>query len=287
MFECKKFKKWLQRLNLTRCIIFTIFVLYSVFLIYMLLWTLVSSMNEHTAFTINSLELPKVWHPENYLTAFEILTANDNSYLQMLFNSLWLTFGRVVLSTMAQMMAGYALAQKFTGRKTFIKVFIILMMIPVYGNASAGLKMIHNMNMYDSPLIVLKSFSAFGSMTLIIMTYYIGLSPSYGEAGEMDGAGQFTCFFKIYFPMSMPMVSAIFVLGMLSGWNDYGTPIYYLPSYPTIASGLYVYEKVARFNMNRPVYFAGVIMCAIPPIVIFAVFRDTIMSSFTFGGLKG
>lgn len=287
MFNWTTIKRKLKKITVTRSVVFLLFTVYSVFLLYMLIWTLISSLNVHNDFIVNSLKLPKTWHPKNYIRAFDILTANDNSYIQMIYNSLWLTFGRVIISTAAQIMMGYAMSKPFTGRKNFIKVFIILLMIPVYGSASAGLRMIHNMGMYDSPLIILKSFSAFGQMTLIIMTYFIGLSPSYGEAAEMDGAGQWTCFVKVYLPMAMPMVSSIFVLGMLSGWNDYTTPIYYLPSYPTVASGLYVYEKVARFNMNRPVYFAGVIMCAIPPIIIFAIFRDKIMSSFTFGGLKG
>lgn len=285
MFD--KVKKKIKKITPTRSIIFILFVLYSIFLLFMMIWTFISSFNEHNAFVVNSLKLPETWHFENYLKAFDMLTANGKSYFQMFINSIWLTFGGTILSTAAQVMVGYALSLKFTGRKTFIKVFIIIMMIPVYGSASATLKMIHNLGMYDSPLIVLKSFSAFGSTTLIVMTYFIGLSPSYGEAAEMDGAGQYTCFFKVYLPMAMPIVSSLFVLGMLGGWNDYSTSIYYLPSYPTVASGLYVYEKVAKFSMDRPMYFAGVIMCAIPPIVIFAVFREKIMSSFTFGGLKG
>ena len=205
MFNWTAIKRKLKKITPTRCTVFIFFTAYSVFLLYMLIWTLISSLNVHNDFIVNSLKLPETWHPENYLRAFDILTANDNSYIQMIFNSLWLTFGRVIISTAGKVMMGYALAKPFTGRKTFIKVFIILLMIPVYGSASAGLKMIHDMGMYDSPLIILKSFSAFESMTLIVMTYFIGLSPSYGEAAEMDGAGQLTCFLKVYLPMAMPM----------------------------------------------------------------------------------
>ena len=144
-----------------------------------------------------------------------------------------------------------------------------------------------DLGIYDSPLYLIKSASAQGQIFFIMMTFFSTLPKSYDEAASIDGAGHLTIFLKIMLPMAIAPLFSIFILCFISGWNDYFTAMVYLPSYPTISSGLYIYEKVSQYNMNKPVYFAGIIMCAIPPMILFAIFRDRIMTNVTMGGLKG
>ena len=88
-------------------------------------------------------------------------------------------------------------------------------------------------------------------------------------------------------PIAKPAVMSLFMVMLINGWNDWATSVYYLPDYPTIASGLYLYEKISSFNINFPVYFAGVVMACIPTMILFLCFQEQIMNSITTGGLKG
>ena len=63
--------------------------------------------------------------------------------------------------------------------------------------------------------------------------------------------------------------------------------LYLNRSFPTLASGLYVYERRIEYLANQPVYFAGVVLAMIPPIILYLVMQNTIMSKVYFGGLKG
>ena len=38
---------------------------------------------------------------------------------------------------------------------------------------------------------------------------------------------------------------------------------------------------------NYPVYFAGLIISMIPTLILFGIFSDKVMTSLSFGGLKG
>ena len=77
-------------------------------------------------------------------------------------------------------------------------------------------------------------------------------------------------------------------MALIGFWNDYYISLMYMPSYHTIASGLFVYKQVAAQKfMNMPVYYAGVIVSTIPAVVVFIFFQDKIMTSITVGGLKG
>jgi ABC-type glycerol-3-phosphate transport system permease component len=58
-----------------------------------------------------------------------------------------------------------------------------------------------------------------------------------------------------------------------------------MPSYPTIAVGLY--EVRESFTNDRPVYFSAMIISIIPVIALFIAFSDVIMNNISIGGLKG
>ena len=71
-------------------------------------------------------------------------------------------------------------------------------------------------------------------------------------------------------------------------WNDYNTPIVFLESYPTLSSGLYLYQDATmQHSVDIPLLFAGVLMSVIPVVTLFCVFQKSIMNLSFGGGLKG
>jgi ABC-type glycerol-3-phosphate transport system permease component len=104
----------------------------------------------------------------------------------------------------------------------------------------------------------------------------------------LDGAGHHKIFWKISLPLVLGPISALYIITLIGFWNDYMSSLMYMPSFQTIASGLFVYKQVAAQKfMNMPVYYAGVIVSTIPAVIIFILFQDKIMTSITVGGLKG
>jgi len=250
-------------------------------------WAFLSSLGDHNVLSENPMAFPTELRFQNYASAFKVLQTSGTPFAKMLFNSLWLTLGRTFASMACTVMVAYALGNfKFIGRKVFIVLMFAVMLIPVYGSGSATLIMYNKLHMYNSPLIILASATGMGNLTLIVMTFFQTLSPAYEEAAKLDGAGYWTIFLKIHLPMILPSLGAVFILALIGGWNDYELALYYLPDFPTIATGLYKYEVTSFFNMDIPVYYAGLILCAIPPLVLFAIFREKLMTNVTIGGVK-
>mgnify|MGYP002528972340 CR=1 FL=1 len=280
-------KKLLKKTNPARIVVFIIFLLYGATMVYALFWAVTASLNEHTDLILNGLALPKKLHFENYLEAFRVLKTSNASFGTMLWNSVWLTVLNSLISLAAMTVTGYVLGRySFVGKKVITVIMLAAMLIPVYGNGSATLRMYMRLGMYDSPLIVLKSASALGAMTLVIKTFFQNIPMAYQEAARVDGASRMRIFLQVHLPMVKPSLFAIFILQFIGGWNDYTLPIYYMPNYPTISSGLYIYETLSKFTMNKPVFFAGVVMCAIPPMILFSIFSDKLMKNVSLGGLK-
>lgn len=122
---------------------------------------------------------------------------------------------------------------------------------------------------------------------LILYSFFKGISWDYVEAGMIDGASHWKIFFSIILPQAIPPLVTFAMTDFIGAWNDYLTPLMYMPSYPTLASGLYQYEADMTRAVKYPVYYAGVIISTIPILALFVSFRDVFMSSLSAGGLKG
>lgn len=280
-------KTLLKRTNPARVVVFLIFLIYAFTMVYALFWGVTASLNNHTDLILDGLSLPKKLNFKNYLEAFQVLETSNAPFLAMLWNSIWLAVGNSLMSLAAVTVTAYVLGQyEFVGKKIIIGAMMVAILVPIYGNGSASLLMLFRLKMYDSPLIILRSASAVGSLTFIVKTFFQNIPQGYREAAEMDGASRMTIFLKVHLPMAKTSLMSIFIMQFIGAWNDYTLPIYYLPSYPTISSGLYVYETLSQYSMNKPIYFAGVVMCAIPPMILFSLFSDKLMTNITMGGLK-
>ena len=122
----------------------------------------------------------------------------------------------------------------------------------------------------------------------LLRTYFKAISQSLYEAARIDGAGHFTIFFKVILPQAAPVIFTYAITQAIALWNDYNTVLTYMKSHPTLASGLYELEKEQMHSDgDYPVYFAGLFISILPPVTLFAVFSQKIMTSVSIGGLKG
>ena len=159
------------------------------------------------------------------------------------------------------------------------------MIIPIYGSGVATYKLMHQLNMVNSPLFCLQGLN--NMCHLMIYAFFSSISWTYAEAAMLDGAGHFKIFTKIMLPMVWPALCVILINSIMGGWNDYMTSMVYMTEYPSLAFGLYVYESLSKYNANKPVYFAGVVIAMIPPMILYYAMQNTIMEKVHFGGLKG
>ena len=225
----------------------------------------------------------------NYISAIQELEVGNSSFLKMTFNSVWFAAGTTCLGIFSSEMVAYVVCKyNFKLKNFFYGLSLFVMIIPIYGSLPAQYRLFSQLGFMDSPSILLSYTGGFGYNFIIIYSFFKGISWSYAEAAFIDGAGHFRVFFSIMFPMAMPAVTAITIIGFVGNWNDYLTPILYMEeSYPTLASGIYIYEEKMKYLSDQPIYFAGVLLSMIPAVSIFVGFQNTIMQNVYAGGLKG
>lgn len=62
----------------------------------------------------------------------------------------------------------------------------------------------------------------------LLRTFFSGIPYSLYEASRIDGANQFTIFFKIYMPMSKPALATVALMVMLTKWNEWYSVLLYI-----------------------------------------------------------
>lgn len=198
-----------------------------------------------------------------------------------------------LVATFVPMFMGY-LCAKYTNKVSTILygVVVFVMAVPIVGAQPATISLMRKLRLYDTFIGDWLRKASFTNMYfLIFYAYFKSLASSYDEAAEIDGASQLTVMFRICLPLAKSIFGTVFLMLFVSFWNDYTTPMMFLPSSPTMSYLVYMCTTQLTqqtSDMTEPVIkFAALMMFAIPIIIVFCIFNKRLMSNLTMGGIKG
>ena len=271
-------------------IVFAIFVIYAVSLLMPFLWMLFNSVKPKGEFLSgNIFGLPSELTFGNYINILRYEIQGETVY-EMFFTSVVLTLLGTFVNVFFSTITAYCVAKyKFPGRKIVMGVAIFTMIIPIVGSLSSSLSVRRALGIYDNLIpFLLTNSGGFGFNFILLYGAFKSISWSYAEAAFIDGAGHHTVMYRIFMPMMMPTLFALFVLAFVGGWNDYMTIITYLPSYPNLAYGIYMFNALSTVNQHSdPVVMAGFVLVAIPTVTIWCISQKFVSNKVVVGGLKG
>ena len=179
---------------------------------------------------------------------------------------------------------------KFRFSEFIYVLMIVIMAIPIVGSSPSMMRVLQNLGIYDTVFsMIVLNFNFTGVYFFVFHAHCSGLSDTYMEAAEIDGASQFGIFLKIIFPLSIKVFFTVFLLQFVQTWNDYQTPSLYYPNHPTLSYAIFRLTRASDGDMNTqnvPSILAGCMVLAIPIFTIFVAFNKLLMGNLTMGGLK-
>lgn len=281
-------KKKTRKFNIAFTVVFVVFIIYGLSLLIPILWSFMSSFKDPLDFNNNRAGLPKEWLFSNYPNAFNKLSAQGSNMFVMMLNSIWFSFGGTLIGIISSSLSAYVIAKyKFRGRNFLYGLALITMMLPIVGALPSQYKVYHALGILNSPLFLVTFANGFGFNFVVLYAYFKSLPTDYMEASFMDGAGHFKTFIHVMLPMAFSVIGSLFVVAFIGNWNEYMNPLLFLKNYPTLSSGLYLYQQSTMREINIPMLFAGVFMSITPTLLLFAIFQNKIMNLSIGGGLKG
>lgn len=285
--EEKKLKK--DTWPIVKVVVFFFFLIYAISLLLPSVWGIGMSLKTRVDYVTNwSTFIPKTFIWKNYITAWtELSTSNTNMFV-MLWNSLWFSMGLTFVSIFMSATAAYVISKyEFWGRKTIFIIGLLTQIIPIVGGFASQMRIMLTLNFYNNPLVCFALASSFGYNFIILSTFFSNVSWEYAESGFIDGASHWVVFWKIMLPMAITPVLTLALMAFIGYWADYYSPLLYMPSFPTLTSGLYMYQTLQIRYLNWPVLFAGLFLSISPVLILFFIFQRRILDLQFGGGLKG
>ena len=261
--------------------VFVFFCIYAFMLIYPVVWGFTSSFKSIDDYFDNRFGWPTEWNFINYSDALKKIQDGGMSFLEMTWNSAWINME--FISAYAYVLNKY----KFKGRNLLFGLCLFIMSVPIGASFVSTYRLMYDLQLANSYAILLTSTSVYGMNLMLFHSYYSNISNSYMEAAKIDGANFYQIYFKIMRQQASPLALTLGLLLFINKWNDYMSPLLYLPKMPTLATGLYRYQTIVERNGNYPVLFAGLFMCLLPILIVFTIFSDKMMTSINIGGIKG
>ena len=280
-------------------IVTVLLILYCIAIIYPLVWLFVSSLmgqGEYMMSIGSWLTFPKRPQFSNYLEALRVTVPGiqqDGSVKiygisDMIGRTVILSVARTFCALLPGICGAYCYANyKFVGKEAFFFYGIVIRAIPLYGSTAAIFKLFYAIGIFDTyASILFLSVSTFGNF-LFLVGFFKSISWHLAEAAFIDGANDFTVFFRIMLPQIVPIL-VVFFLGQFMGtWNDWSTNFIYMPSKPMIAYGVYKISEAAKYTGEYPVMYAALFMSMLVPLLLFFCFSDKMLKVTYTGGLKG
>lgn len=269
-------------------VICVLFSLYAVTLLFPLVWMFVNSLKDKYLFMQNPWQSggPVLW--SNYGAIFELF-----NFGEMFFNSLTLVLTQPIIGVFSTTCAAYAVSKfKFKLRRTIYVVAISVMFIPTSGSLAVMYQMMYKLKLIDTlPGMMIMATGGFGFNFLLLHGVFQNISWEYAEAAYVDGASNWRVFLQIMLPHALPIITAIWVLGLIGTWNDYTGPLMFYRSHLTVAVGLQQLSNSltspGRYQNDYPKLFAAMIIATLPVIILFIACQKYIIRLNMGGGLKG
>lgn len=294
----KKNNRISRRMDAFQIILYVIVAVYCLSMVYVLLFGLINSLKDATDLEwLNPFGFPHKefgWKFDNYskvLKEFKVssmsMGGEEVGFMGMFVNSLLYAVFMSLLSMATQIMVAYAIAKyDFRLKPLLYGVAVIVMLLPIIGSLASEVQMADTFNFRNNLLgICLMKCKYAGLYFLVFYATFRSVSWTYAEAAQIDGAGHLKIFIEIMLPLIKSTVFAVFILLFIEFWNDYYTPMIFLPQSPTMSYGLFVFQTDNR--ASQPIQLAACLLTCLPILVLFVVFKNKIMGNVTMGGLKG
>lgn len=297
-FTKSKQKKSIKEFSPFKAIVLFLLIVFSAFFVYLLFWAVITSFKlNRQDFRINPLGLPKQWVIENYQLVVKefgpLISVNGVQQKvgvgKMIFHSLFFSVGCAVIATIVPCLMAYIVVRfPCTMSKIYYGIVIVTMILPIVGAYPAEIQMLQSLNLYNTLLTPwVQKFNFLGMYFLVFHGMIRTLGKEYWEAAYIDGAGQFTVLFRIILPLLKNTIGLVILLLFIQFWNDYQTPLLYVPSYPTIAYGIYdLSNTFDRVMSSVPMKMTACIVFVLPILALYIVFKDKLMGNVTMGGIK-
>lgn len=238
--------------------------------------------------------LPKGFNFDAYGTVLK-----DPKYLRAFVWTVTLTVICTLLSlTMTILCAFPLIFEKLKGRQA-INIFITITMFFNAGTIPNYLLM-QKLGLLSNPLVLIVPGVMSVYNMIIMRSFFYGIPESLRESAEIDGATFFQILYKIYVPLSKPVMATLALFYAVGRWNGYSDALMYMKEEKFYPLQLLLYNIINNINsvevatqegfsspgLAESLKAAIVMFSTIPILCIYPFLQKYFISGVTLGAVK-
>ena len=282
-------------------ILLVVMALVIVVTLYPFLNVLAISLNDAVDTAKGGLHIwPRKFTLANYMEVF----SRNKQLLRAFVNSVLRTVIGTGLGLMSSTMLAYTLSRKdFIFRKSISRLLVLTMyvsggLIPSY-MLIRKLGLINNFWVYIIPSL-LNAYNV-----IVIRSFIEDIPDSIEESARIDGASDFTIFYKIILPLSIPVLATVALFIAVGQWNSWFDTYLYARNNPKLTTLQYELMKILdnanaqgnQLDPNNPllqqakttpesIKMAITVIATVPIIVTYPFLEKYFVFGLTLGAVK-
>jgi alpha-glucoside transport system permease protein len=229
------------------------------------------------------------WDLSSYTT---VLT--ENKLATSFISSLAVTVPATILPLLFAAYAAFGFTfLTFRGREFFFSVIIGLLVVPIQGALVPVLKMfisftdktgIEISGQYAAAWFVHSAF-AMPLAIYILRNYMMTIPNTLIEAARMDGASNFTIFWRLVLPISVPALASFAIFQFLWVWNDYLIAFVFVGNERPVLTYTLL-AMLGQYGEGWQAVAAGSFISLSVPLLVFFTLQRYFIRGLTSGAVK-
>ena len=267
---------------------YIVLTILSVIWLFPIVWIVLTSLRAESGFYVG------YFIPKNF---------TFNNFKELFGNPDVLPFGKWWVNTMIVAICGclintaivlgvaFVLSRtRFSGRKTFMNILMIIGMFPGFMSMLAVYNILKGLGLNQSILALVLVGAAGAAMGYHVCKGFFDTMPkALDEAAIIDGATRWQIFTKITIPLSKPIAIYTLLTNFLGAWSDYIFPSMLFgdqQSNYTVAIGLKWMTDFRRIDSYYTQFAAGAVVVAVPIVILFICLQKYYVEGLS-GAVKG
>ena len=255
-------------------------------------WMFLTSIMRPVDLTAKPLQLiPQTVTFERFRQIFASENTSDPAYVFRiaLKNSFVIAASVTLLSLVVGTLAAYAFAHvRFRGKNGLMLLILFTYMLPPAAMIIPLYRIYNQLGWLDRrwPLVILYLSFIVPFIIWVMQDFFGGISRSFEEAAQVDGATRLQTLVYIFLPIARPGAIATGILAFLMSWDEFFYSLIFTSSLASKTMPVAIAEFNGKFTIDYGMISVAGILGSLIPVLITVVFQKYIVLGMTAGGVK-
>lgn len=284
-------KKRYKKVRLSRSwwgdlILIVVLLAFSLFSAYPLIFAIFNAFKPlNEMFLFPPRLFPQKFTITNFIDLFNLIGNSQIPISRYLVNTIWITLAGTIGHVILASLCAYPLAKhKFVGKKLINQLIVYSLMFSSAVTTIPTYMIINWLGLIDTQWAII--IPAFGfTLGLFLMRQFMDIVPNeLLEAAKIDGANEFTIFWKIVMPIVKPAWLTLIILLFQQLWGTDGGTYIFTENLKPLS---YALSQIVNGGIARTGTAAAVtVIMLIIPITVFIINQRRMLETMAHSGIK-